>query len=55
MRLETKLDSFEFSTNSCLDNMKTEFDDKFAKMSANTTSTSIALYNIKAITDDVSH
>ena len=56
MRLETKLDSFAFSINSRFDNMKTEFDDKFAKMYANTASTAIALHNtVKAVTDDVSH
>ena len=45
MRLEAKFDSFAFSINSRLDNMKTEFDGKIAMLSADTTSTSITLHN----------
>ena len=56
MRLEAKFDSFAFSINCRLDNMKTEFDGKIAMLSADTTSTSITLHNlVRAVTDDLSH
>ena len=56
MQLEAKFDSFAFSINSRLDNMKTEFDGKIAMLSADTTSTSITLHNsVRAVTDDLSH